>query len=67
MLENLSQEELEVIHFLSRAWETYQKLPELYVNQRLQFMFKINELQNMMLSRPIYEEMKLEAESKHAP
>ncbi|WYW02634.1 DNA ligase [Pseudomonas phage vB_PpuM-Peetri] len=49
----LSTEEREVVSLLATAWNKFHALPEEHPNDRQTFCDRINELQNMVMCRPV--------------
>lgn len=56
----LSHEEWDVYSKLSEAWNLFIKLEKLHVQDNIEFMHHINALKNILMSRPVARELKVQ-------
>lgn len=56
----LSEQEWEVYSHLSEAWNKFIKLELLHPNDNPEFAFYINGAKNILMSRPVERELKLQ-------
>ena len=55
----LSKQEKQVLDVLAAAWNQFLLLPEIHPSDRPEFLFSIHQAQNIVLSRPTVQWLKL--------